>query len=144
MKKPLHFLILKIAAGVLFCGTIVGVALTVSGFGNFETNRFMVGGVLVVFCSFGAVLCGVFGFRPEIAKLSARSTRYVQSQIKDDLQEISSTQAEIVAPAATTLARAAKEGFTEGQSEAEHMFCKQCGAKIARDSKFCKQCGAPQ
>lgn len=141
MNKPKHFLVFKILAGVFACGAIAGIALIVSGFGNFETDNFMIGGMLFPFCLMGTIACAIIGFRPEMAKLSARSRKYVQSQVKDDLQEISTTQAEITAPAVTATARAVKEGLTD---EENVMYCTQCGAQIARDSKFCKECGAQQ
>ena len=138
MKKPKHYLIFKILAGVFAVVTIVGIVLSVQGFGDFETNHFMVGGFMCTFGLFATVACAGIGFKPELAKLSVKSAKYIQQQNKEDLADMATTTAEIAKEAVTVTVEAVKEGLDES------MYCKHCGKTIDRDSRFCKECGGEQ
>ena len=137
-KKPIVFLIFKIVGFLGVALAIAAIALAMRGFGNFESNNFMIGSILFPIGLFIGVMGLVFGFRPEIARLNAKTAKYVQSEIKDDLADIATANAEICAQAATTVAKAVKDGLDDT------IFCKYCGAKIDADSAFCKKCGKPQ
>lgn len=139
-KKPKHFFIFKIIGFIGVVVGIIGLILTLTGFGNFENNSFMVGGFLVAFGMFIGITCLVIGFRPEVAKLSTKSAKYIVNDNKDDLTDIANTSADIYNDAITQTTRAIKKGLTEEKS----MFCKHCGAKIDADSKFCNKCGKEQ
>ena len=137
-KKPKHFLIFKILGIIGLIVAIFGIVLTFTGFGNFESNKFMLGGILT---SFGFILGFVgliIGFSPEIAKMNTKSIKYIQGENKEDLTDIANNTADITSGAVTKTARAVKEGLTET------VFCKHCGAKIDNDSKFCSFCGKKQ
>ena len=54
--------------------------LSISGFGDFESNNFMIGGLMGVFGLMLAVPCLVNGFRPEIAKMNAKSIKFIQEE----------------------------------------------------------------
>ena len=85
-KKPKHFLIFKIAAVLGVIALIGGIVLSVSGFGNFESNSFMIGGLLT---AFGVMItgAGVFiGFGPEFAKMRTKSVKYIQQETKKILK----------------------------------------------------------
>lgn len=138
MKKPLHYLFFKILAAVFALVAIVGIVLSIKGFGNFENNHFMIGGIMTCFGLFAAFAFAVLGFRPEITKMSMKSAKYIQQQNKEDMQEIITTQAEMHKEAVAMTASAVKEGL------ADTKFCKHCGAKIDEDSRFCKECGGEQ
>ena len=137
-NKPKHFLAFKIAgfAGVVI--GIIGISLSVSGFGDFDTNNFMIGGFMTMAGLMTAFPCLAIGFSPEIAKTRAKTAKYIQEENKDDLTDIANTAAEITSGAVERTARAAKEGF------AEKRFCPYCGARIVEDAKFCSSCGERQ
>ena len=134
-QKPKHFLVLKIVGIVGAALVVVGIILIITGFGNFEVNNFMIGGFLLAFGMMAGFFGLIGGFAPEIAKMRAKSVRYIQEESKDDLTSIANTSAEITSGAVSTTVRAVKEGL------ADTKFCKYCGAKIDVDSKFCSACG---
>ena len=134
-SKPLHFLVLKIIGAVLLCVTVVGFVFVATGFGDFSSNKFMVGSLMATFGLFGTVVCLVTGFAPELSKMQARSARYIQSENKAELKEIASTSAEIASDAVSITAKAVREGLSDT------VFCKHCGKEIDADSKFCSHCG---
>lgn len=135
MKKPIVFLILKIVGILALALAVLGVVLLVKGFGDFESNNYLIGMFLTPFSTVIGVLCITTGFRPEIAKMRAKGARYIQEQNKEDLSAIATTAAEIISEGAATIADAVRE---------EKKFCKHCGASIDRDSKFCSECGKEQ
>ena len=137
-NKPIHFLILKILGFMGVVIAVIGFSLSISGFGDFESNNFMIGGLMVPFGLMLAVPCLVNGFRPEIAKMNTKSIKFIQEENKDDLKDIANNTAEITQDAITTTAEAVKKGFQDTK------FCKHCGAKIDSDSKFCSKCGKEQ
>ena len=139
-KKPKHFFIFKIIGFIGIVVGIIGLVLSFLGFGNFENNNFMIGGFLACFGIFIGISCLAIGFRPEILKLSTKSTKYIINDNKDDLTDITNTSADIVDGAITQTTRAVKRGLTQEES----MFCKYCGAQIDTDSKFCNKCGKEQ
>ena len=77
----------------------------------------------------------MIGFRPEMAKLSTKTAKYIQEENKEDLKEIVTTTAEIHSEAVTVTTKAIKEGLKDT------MYCKHCGKEVDIDSKFCKHCG---
>ena len=46
MNRPRHFWIFKIIGVIGAVATFTGIVLTVAGFGDFESNHFMIGGFL--------------------------------------------------------------------------------------------------
>ena len=140
MKKPLSLIILRIIGICALAIALLGIVLVITGFDDFETNKFMIGGFLTTFGLFAGVSCTVAGFLPEISKTSIRTQKYIQNENKEDLKDIANTSAEIHAEAVTTITHAAAKGFTQGDT----VFCKECGAKIDADSKFCRHCGTKQ
>lgn len=139
MKKPFIFLILKIV-GIVGIGLgIFGLVLAINGFGDFESNNFMIGSFVATFGIFVGIFGLVIGFRPEISKMAAKSARYIQEETREDLTAMASTSAEIVEDAVTRTASAVREGLS-----GDTVYCKHCGAVIDADSKFCKSCGKEQ
>ena len=134
-KKPILFLILKILAALFLCVAITGIVFTITGFGDFESNNFMIGGFLTVFGMMATAIGIMIGFGPEIAKARVQTARYIQEETKDDLTAIASNSAEITKDAVTTTAEAIREGMEIKK------YCKHCGAKIDSDAKFCTVCG---
>ena len=114
---------------------VVGIVLAISGFGDFETNNFMIGGLLTVIGMMATAIGIMIGFGPEIAKARVQTARYIQEETKDDLTAIASNSAEITKDAVTTTAEAIREGMEIKK------YCKHCGAKIDSDAKFCTACG---
>ena len=139
MKKPFIFTVLKIVGvGGIVCA-VAGMVLTVKGFGDFETNNFMIGGFMTTFGLFVGISSLISGFRPEMTKMAIKTHKYIQNESKEDLTDIATSSAEITSEAVTLTARAVSEGFY-----GDKVFCKECGAKIDADSKFCRECGTKQ
>ena len=137
-KNPSYFFIFKLIGVVGIVAAVTGIILSIVGFGDFESNNFMIGGFLT---AAGFIMGGVgimIGFMPEISKATAKTARYIQQENKDDLSAIASTSAEIMSDALTKTASALSEGARKT------MFCKHCGAKIDADSRFCSVCGKEQ
>ena len=138
MKKPIRFIILKIVGFVGVAVLIAGIVLAMNGFGDFESNNFMIGTFLAVIGVAIAGTCLTSGFGPEIAKARAKTIRYIQEENKDDLSAIATNNEQFTSDAVKTTVGAAKEGIKETK------FCKHCGEKIDKDSKFCSSCGKEQ
>lgn len=137
-RKPKHLLIFKIIGILGIAAFITGLVLTVKGFGDFETNNFMIGGILTTFGVMVSFLGIFIGFSPEIAKANAKTARYIQEENKDDLTAIATNNAEIMSDAITTTADALRD------TKKATKFCKHCGEKIDSDSRFCSSCGKEQ
>lgn len=137
-NKPTHFLTLKIVGVIAICTAVFGIALTVMAFSNFESSKFIIGGLLTSFGLFIGIPCLIIGFSPEITKLNIKTAKYIQSENEEDLKDMASTSAKIASDATATLSGAVMSGI---RGEA---FCKECGKKIAADSKFCRYCGKEQ
>jgi hypothetical protein len=138
-KKPKHFFIFKILGILGILLGILGVILTITGFNDFESNRFMIGTMLTPFALFIGISCTIIGFRPEIEKNNIQTTRYIQEENKEELKDIANNSADIMENAVSQTASAVKNGLKENT-----LFCKYCGEKIDADSKFCKHCGKEQ
>lgn len=134
-KKPYIFLIFKLVGVVGIVILVVGVVKLIKGFGDFETNNFMIGSFMMPIGLFLGVFGLAQGFKPEITKQTLKTTKYIQEENKEDFQEIITNNAEIHSEAITTTAKAVKSGLNET------MFCKHCGQKVDVDSQFCKYCG---
>ena len=138
MDKPKHFLIFKILGFVFLFIAGFGFYKLFTGFGDFESNNYMIGMFLLP-VGIIATVAGIFvGFGPEIAKMKARNAKYIQQEIKGDLTDIANTNAEINSGAITTTTQAVKKGLSDNK------FCKYCGAEIDADSVFCNKCGKEQ
>ena len=135
MNRPRHFWIFKIIGVIGAVATVVGIVLAVAGFGDFESNNFMIGIFVAVIGVMMTALGIAIGFGPEIAKARAKTLRYIQEENKDDLTAIANNSAEIMSDAVSKTANAIANGVEET------MFCKHCGARIDADSTFCSRCG---
>jgi hypothetical protein len=133
-NKPKYFIIFKILGFIGIILAIAGFVLTFVGFGDFESNNFMIGGLMAVFGLFIGVSGLMIGFRPEITKASTQSIKYIQQENKEDLKDIANTRADIASEAITKTVASIKKGFDD------KIFCKYCGEKIDPDSKFCSKC----
>ena len=138
MQQPKHLLIFKIVGIVGILLAVVGIFLSVTGFGNFDNNHFMIGGICTSVGLFVGVSCLCVGFLPEITKLHTKTAKYIQEENQDDLKEIANLSADISKEAITKTAKAVKDGFDDC------VFCKSCGKAIDSDSKFCRYCGKEQ
>ena len=137
-KKPAHLLVLKIIGFIGIAVAIVGFVMVINGFGDFEHNTFMLGGFLASVGTFVGVACLVCGFRPEIVRLSTKTAKYVQEDVKEDLTDMAETGSKIVEGAVKNITRAAIDGLKQTK------FCKYCGAEIDEDSVYCNKCGREQ
>ena len=114
---------------------VIGAIKLFTGFGDFENNNFMIGSFMLPIGLFLSVFGFVQGFKPEITKQTLKTTKFIQEENEDELQQIITKNAEIHSEAITNTAKAVKSGLNET------MYCKYCGEKIDIDSQFCKHCG---
>ena len=110
MNCPRYFWIFKII-GVIGAGaTVTGIVLAITGFGDFESNNFMIGTFVsvigVMMTAFGIAV----GFGPEIAKARAKTLRYIQEKNKEDLTAIATNSAEIMSDAVSKTSSAFIKG----------------------------------
>ena len=137
-KKPIHFLVFKILGGVGIAVVITAFVLIFKGFGDFETNSFMIGSMMLPFGAIITALGIVIGFKPEFTKMRAKSIKYIQQENKEDLTDIARGTAEIMSDAVEETSRAIRNGLQSSK------YCKHCGAQIDADSVFCNKCGKEQ
>ena len=135
MNRPRHFWIFKIIGVIGAVATVAGIVLTVTGFGDFESNNFMIGSFVAVIGVTMTALGITIGFSPEIAKARTKTLRYIQEENIEDLTAIANNSAEIMSDAVSKTANAIASGVQKT------MFCKHCGARIDADSTFCSRCG---
>ena len=135
MNRPRYFWIFKIIGAIGAVATVTGIVLAVTGFGDFESNNFMIGSFVTVIGVMMTAVGITIGFGPEIAKARAKTLRYIQEENKDDLTAIANNSAEIMSDAVSKTANAIANGVQKT------MFCKHCGARIDADSTFCSRCG---
>ena len=139
MKKPRYYLIFKIIGFIGIGIVVAGLILSVTGFGDFESNNFMIGMFLAPIGLFISAFCLAQGFRPEMTRMSAQSMRYIQNENKEIFTDIANTTAEITQNAIAQTAKAVSDGIS-----GDKIYCKHCGAMIDSDSKFCSKCGKEQ
>ena len=137
-NKPKHFMVFKIIGFIGIILAIIGFVLTFVGFGDFESNNFMIGGFMGALGLFIGISCLMIGFRPEITKMSTKSAKYIQQENKEDFRDIASNTADIASEAITKTTTAIKKGLDN------KIFCKFCGEKIDSNSKYCNKCGKEQ
>ena len=124
-NKPVHLIILKIAGFLFVAMAVVGAILAVKSFGNHESNKFMIGGIMTVLGVFIGFSCLTYGFTPEFIKMHTKTQKYIQDINKDDLTDIKTADAEIVEQAITKATKAVKKGL----SEVEKLLKKQAAAE---------------
>ena len=134
-KKPFIFMAFKLVGFIGIIIFVIGAIKLFTGFGDFENNNFMIGSFMLPIGLFLSVFGFVQGFKPEITKQTLKTTKYIQEENEDELQQIITKNAEIHSEAITNTAKAVKSGLNET------MYCKYCGEKIDIDSQFCKHCG---
>ena len=136
MNKPKQFLIFKIIGFIGIIIAFIGIVLLINGFGNFENNNFIIGGFMMTFGLFIGLVCLINGFKPELSKLSIKSTKYIQEQNKDEIKDIVDTTVDISIDSI--------ERVVETIKDEDQIYCKHCETLIDIDSKFCKKCGKEQ
>ena len=134
-KKPYIFMVFKFVGFIGVIIFVIGAIKLFTGFGDFENNNFMIGSFMLPIGLFLSVFGFVQGFKPEITKQTLKTTKFIQEENEDELQQIITKNAEIHSEAITNTAKAVKSGLNET------MYCKYCGEKIDIDSQFCKHCG---
>lgn len=136
-QEPKLFKVLRIVAPILLIAGICFIIATVSTYEGIGTTKWglLAPGIILTFFAFPAFFIGI---TPKMAKLSAKTQRYIQQETKEDLTEIANTGADISSEAITKTTKAIKKGIKDTK------FCKHCGAEIDADSTFCKSCGKEQ
>jgi len=107
-NKPKHFMIFKCVGFLGIILAFIGFILTITGFGDFESNNFMIGGFMVTFGLFIGISGLIIGFRPEITKMATKSARYIQQENKEDFIDIATNTADITSEAITKTTKAIK------------------------------------
>ena len=73
------------------------------------------------------------------AEMEIKTQNDIIKKNEETLKETADISANINKDAVKTIAKSAKEGWTEGEKTQIH--CKHCGKQIDADSTFCKYCG---
>ena len=143
-KKPKTFLVLKIVSILLLIGSVTMITLSFT-LGKEMGDNFglRMGGFL---CLPISVFLLFLAFLPNIQKTMIKTSKYVISNSKTDLEEISRQSGEISSLGAKEVAKSITQIVTEQQkvAQADKIFCKHCGQAIDSDSKFCSHCGKEQ
>lgn len=142
MKEPKIFLVLKILAPIML---ILGIILIVFGTAIFPemitrdlvvpNSAFSIPGIIIVFLS---IPCFFIAYMPNINKTMIKTTKYIQEDNKEDLNDIANNSADIMSGAVTKTTKAIKKGLNDSK------YCRFCGEKIESDSQYCKFCGKKQ
>ena len=142
-KLPKIFIVLRILSLImLIAGTVLIVLLmTVFKVGEASSMGVRFGGITLIIFSFVAAF---MGFSTSIAKAQIKAQKYVVSQSKEDLKDVSEMHGDIMSPTSEKVARAVKKGLSEEVPSEEHKYCKECGKEIDKDAKFCEHCGHKQ
>ena len=143
-KKPKTFLVLKIVSILLLIGSVTMITLSFTlGKEMGDNFALRMGGFL---CLPISVFLLFLAFLPNIQKTMIKTSKYVISNSKTDLEEISRQSGEISSLGAKEVAKSITQIVTEQQkvAQADKMFCKHCGQAIDSDSKFCPHCGKEQ
>lgn len=96
----------------------------------------LVGGIIGVIVG---LAIGLAYFGKKLPFLTKPSRRKARRKPTKRTQTVSEPPPAIEA---ATIRTTAQEAVKPKAHDKSTMFCTQCGAKIARDSKFCKECGA--
>lgn len=134
-KIPTIFKILMIVGPIIL---ITGIVLLATGFGDFENESKFIIGMFLMPVGF---ISTVVGFIPLISKASIKANKYILQSNMEDLQDISSTSADITSTGIKKAVRAVKEGWTDEENKPKS-YCPNCGAKLEGDDNFCSQCGS--
>ena len=137
--KPKIFTVLKIVAVVLLAMGITLIVMSFTAFYDYEfdsfnSGAFAIGCAVTVF----SLPCFLWGFTPQIQRLTVRTARYLQEDAEDDLRHIANKTADIASGAVKKTTKAIKNALKDT------MYCKHCGEEIDADSTFCKSCGKQQ
>lgn len=144
MSKLKHLIFFKIMGVIGIIVAIIGFVLIFIGFGDFQSNNFMIGGIMTAFGLFIGITCLMIGFRPAISKMAIKTAKHIQEENKQDLTDITTTRAEISSDAIKTITKSIKDGLSDNENNNTTKYCKECGAQIDADSKFCSYCGKEQ
>lgn len=137
-QKPKHLLVFKIVGIIGLLVSIVGFVLVIIGFSDFDGSLFIVGGAMLTFGLFIGGSCLTQGFKPAIAKMHVKTTKYIQEENKEDFTDMANTTADIINDAVVQTASAVKNGIKDSK------YCKYCGKEIDADAIFCSRCGKKQ
>lgn len=118
-------IIFKVLAFVGVAVVISGIVMTVTGFGDFESNNFMIGGFMVTFGIFATVLFFVKGFGSHFNKMN--------QNIED-----------IVANITKNATIGTDESDLKNNNSKKSSTCVCCGAKLSKHSSTCDYCGKEQ
>lgn len=116
-NKPKHFLIFKIIGFIGIIIFIIGLILMITGFRNFESNKYLIGMILFPLVFLVGCSCLIIGFKPEISKIRNKTIKYIQEENKEDIKDITTTTVEIILEAI--------DEVTKGT-----MYCKHCGKNV--------------
>lgn len=116
-NKPKHFLIFKIIGFIGIIIFIIGLILMITGFGNFESNNYLIGMILFPLGFFVGCSCLIIGFKPEISKIRNKTIKYIQEENKEDIKDITTTTVEIISEAIDEVIKGT-------------MYCKHCGKNV--------------
>ena len=153
-EKPTHFKIFKLLGfGLIAIGILVIIIGMLKNVPEMGEKGWMEAKSVRMFIIFAGLACCLFsapllvlGFKPEIAKMTTRSAKYIQEKNKEDLKDIMANTGDIASagftPAVeetiTKTVKAVKKGIKDTK------FCTQCGKEIDADAKFCSHCGEKQ
>ena len=138
MNNKKRYVIFGIVALVGVILLITSIILLITGFGDFESNNYLIGMFLLPFSLMAVVISIVVGFRPLIMKRTIQRVKKLQEEMQEDLTDMATLNAQINSQAVKTTVKAVKEGLKDVK------FCPYCGAEMNKEFKFCPTCGKEQ
>ncbi len=135
-KRISGFWIARIIAILLLAG---GLCMIIINSVNSEESPALI--ICGCFCIPIGFMVLIFSLLPAIQKGMIKLNKHIVEENKEDLQDLSTAQSEILSEGVKNLSKAATEGVQDAKDK---KFCMYCGKQINNDSKFCSYCGKEQ
>ena len=135
-KRISGFWIARIIAILLFAGGLC--MIIVNSVRDEESPALIICGCFSIVIGFIVLM---FTLLPLMQKGMIKLNKKIIEENKEDLQDLSTTQSEIMSEGVKNISKAAVEGVQEAK---DTKYCMYCGKEINANSRFCQYCGKEQ